>query len=163
MREGNFHDRRLQFKSRDAEEFLLKILSWHDTEDYLNATGGYWNPFARDYDVSRTDRLVERLENARNQPIDLNGNIVTDPSEYVYFRERGTYIAGDYTPATLANYFPNESGDTDHATPMEGFADSFAVFTIYGDDVLSEDARGEFFAENMQMWISELQSREETE
>ncbi len=104
---------------------------------YLYYTGGEWYPFG----VPRRDpegRIV------RNQ---TTGDIVYDVLP-------GTYEPGEYDPALSGRdrdrYFPNEQGTQ---TPMEGFADTFAVYMMLGPDVLLDDPRRVLFDQLLTSWV----------
>jgi hypothetical protein len=155
-------------------------LSYHNIEDYLNATGGYWTPLTGDFGdwkggFEEDDDEVAALTSQNFDPenpaaelyyVDQRGNQVSE-ADAVYFREVGTYIAGEFfrLPGDRSGsdrFFPNETGETRHPTPMEGLSDTFAVYLRLGAETLPErEPRRGFFEQHFCQWVSQLIERSE--
>ncbi len=106
---------------------------------YLYYTGSEWFPFG----VPRRD---------------TQGRIVRNQTtgEIVYDILPGTYEPNGYDQTLQRNnlvqdYFLNEQRAA--KTPMEGFADTFAVYMMLGGDALFADSRRLLFDENLMAWV----------
>jgi hypothetical protein len=115
---------------------------------YVIETGGRWYPFGMPiWEQDETGRLAQKRDEAGN----LIWNI--EPGTYIPARYDDNLQARISEDLSNSLFFNERRRETN---PTEGFADTLAILTMRGRDLLFDDPRGKFFDEQMPYWIRSL-------